>query len=92
MKNNVTMPVLSINRHRLTTDGVGVTTLVAAYGCPLSCKYCINERILNPDSLKSCVHMTPQQLYDRLKIDDLYFIATGGGVTFGGGESLLHAD
>ena len=25
------------------------------------------------------------------KPDDLYFRATGGGVTFGGGESLLHA-
>jgi len=27
-----------------------------------------------------------------LKIDDLYFRATGGGVTFGGGEPLLYAD
>ena len=28
----------------------------------------------------------------ELKIDNLYFIATNGGITFGGGESLLHAD
>ncbi len=92
MKNNITMPVVSLNRHRLKTDGVGVTTLVASYGCPLACKYCINKRVLDPSILSKCVNMTPEQLYDKLKIDDLYFIATGGGVTFGGGESLLYAD
>ena len=92
MKNNITMPVVSLNRHRLKTDGVGVTTLVASYGCPLTCKYCINKRTWDPAMLSKCVHMTPEQLYDKLKIDDLYFIATGGGITFGGGESLLHAE
>ena len=92
MKNNITMPVVSLNRHRLKTDGVGVTTLVASYGCPLTCKYCINKRTWDPAMLPKCVQMTPEQLYDKLKIDDLYFIATGGGITFGGGESLLHSD
>lgn len=92
MKNNITMPVVSLNRHRLKTDGVGVTTLVASFGCPLTCKYCINKRTWDPVILPKCVHMTPEELYDKLKIDDLYFIATGGGITFGGGESLLHAD
>ncbi|MBQ3516689.1 MAG: radical SAM protein [Lachnospiraceae bacterium] len=92
MKNNITMPVVSLNRHRLKTDGVGVTTLVASFGCPLTCKYCINKRTWDPAMLPKCVQMTPEQLYDKLKIDDLYFIATGGGITFGGGESLLHAD
>ncbi len=92
MKSNITMPVVSLNRHRLKTDGVGVTTLVASFGCPLTCKYCINKRTWDPSMLSKCVQMTPEQLYDKLKIDDLYFIATGGGITFGGGESLLHAD
>ena len=92
MKNNITMPVVSINRHRLKTNGVGVTTLVASFGCPLTCKYCINKRTWDPAMLPKCVQMTPEQLYDKLKIDDLYFIATGGGITFGGGESLLHSD
>ena len=36
--------------------------------------------------------MTPEELYDKLKIDELYFLATGGGVTFGGGEPLLQAE
>ena len=92
MKNKITLPVVSINRHRLKTDGVGVTTLVASYGCPLKCKYCINKRVLDPAILSKCVQMTPEQLYEKVKIDDLYFIATGGGITFGGGESLLYAD
>lgn len=88
---SVTLPVFSIERHRLVTDGQGVTTLVGAYGCPLQCRYCINPHAWNPATLDKCVHMTPQQLYDRVKTDALYFLATGGGVTFGGGESLLHA-
>lgn len=36
--------------------------------------------------------MTPEALYERVKVDELYFLATGGGVTFGGGEPLLYAD
>jgi len=72
----------------MTVDGEGITTLIAGAGCPLSCKYCINKEILRhmPEMV------TPEELYYRLKIDDLSFQATGGGVTFGGGESLLHSD
>ncbi|MDE6516902.1 MAG: radical SAM protein [Acetatifactor sp.] len=88
---SVTLPVFSIERHRLVTDGQGVTTLVGAYGCPLQCRYCINPHAWKPSTLDKCVHLTPEQLYDKVKIDNLYFLATGGGVTFGGGESLLHA-
>ena len=86
------LPVFAIERHRLTTDGDGVITLVGAYGCPLRCKYCLNPHAWNPETLGKCKLLTAEELYDRVKIDDLYFKATGGGVTFGGGESLLHAD
>ena len=34
-------------------------------------------------------NVTPEELYRTVKQDDLYFRATGGGVTFGGGEPLL---
>lgn len=37
-------------------------------------------------------HVSAEELYASLKIDNLYFQATGGGVCFGGGEPLLHAD
>ena len=86
------MPVFAIERHRLLTDGIGVTTLVGAYGCPLRCKYCINPHAWNPDTLNKTPLLTPSALYDKVKIDELYFLSTGGGVTFGGGESLLHAN
>lgn len=87
-----TLPVFAIKRHRMTTDGTGVSTLVGAYGCPLQCRHCLNPHAWNPETLEKCTHMSPETLYNKVKIDALYFLATKGGVTFGGGESLLHAD
>ena len=80
-------PLLVIDRLRMETDGDGVTTLVAGAGCPLSCRYCLNKDVLT----RGAEQVSARELFERLKIDDLYFRATGGGVTFGGGESLLHA-
>lgn len=85
-----TAPIITIARHRLQTDGQGVTSLVIFHGCPLRCKYCINPYSFAPDT--RFTEMTPAELYDKVKIDELYFLATNGGVTFGGGEPLLHAD
>ena len=84
-----TFPLLSIARLRMTIDGAGVTTLAAGAGCPLHCRWCINQKLLRKASAEP---VTASELIDRVKIDDLYFRATGGGVTFGGGESLLHAE
>ena len=44
------------------------------------------------DSSQGLPRYTPQQLYDKVSVDNLYFIATGGGVCFGGGEPLLRVD
>ena len=81
-------PLLAVERLRMGTDGQGVTTLVASQGCPLRCRWCINERLLREAPAEM---LTAAELLERVKIDDLYFRATGGGITFGGGESLLHA-
>lgn len=81
-------PVITCARLRMQTDGKGVTTLVCFHGCPLRCKWCINPFSFAPDTRRE--NMTAQMLYDRVKIDELYFLATGGGVTFGGGEPLLY--
>ena len=35
---------------------------------------------------------TPESLYEEVKIDQLYFLATHGGITFGGGEPLLQKE
>ena len=85
----VKAPIIGINRHRLTTDGEGVTTLVAFHGCPLHCKYCLNPHCFSPDGVLRTI--TPSELYSEVEIDDLYFMATGGGICFGGGEPLLHS-
>lgn len=82
--------IIGISRHRLSTDGDGVTTLVAFHGCPLRCRYCLNPQSLdNGDRFRE---YSPEELYAETRIDELYFIATNGGVTFGGGEPCLHAD
>ena len=81
-------PIVTCARLRMQTDGKGVTTLVCFHGCPLRCRYCINPFSFAEDTKREL--LTPQQLYDRVKIDALYFLATGGGVTFGGGEPLLY--
>lgn len=82
------MRVQAINRHRFTVDGKGITTLVGLYGCPLRCRYCINKDILSTARYRE---MSPGELAEELMIDYCYFLATGGGVTLGGGESLLYA-
>ena len=81
-------PLLRLSRLRMGTDGTGITTLAAGAGCPLRCRWCINGRLLREAAPES---VTAEELLSRVERDDLYFRATGGGVTFGGGEALLHA-
>ena len=90
MQSEITAPFIAINRHRLSTDGEGVTTLVGFHGCPLHCQYCLNAQCLQADGV--WCRLTPGELYSEVEIDDLYFVATGGGICFGGGEPLLRSD
>ena len=90
MQSEITAPFIAINRHRLTTDGEGVTTLVGFHGCPLHCEYCLNAQCLQADGV--WCRLTPGELYSEVEIDDLYFVATGGGICFGGGEPLLRSE
>ena len=83
-------PVFGISRHRIATDGEGVTTLVAFHRCTLHCHYCLNPQSLDPTT--PCQVLTPEALLDATLIDNLYFLATGGGITFGGGEPALRHD
>ena len=84
-----TAKIFGISRHRLTTDGEGVTTLVAFNGCPLRCRYCLNKTSWEMNNGRD---YTPESLFEEVKIDQLYFLATHGGVTFGGGEPLLQVE
>lgn len=84
------VPLIGICRHRLTTDGTGVTTLVAFHGCPLNCRYCLNSQCLRPDGVWQ--RLSVEEILQQVIIDNLYFQATGGGICFGGGEPLLRSD
>ncbi len=82
--------IAAVARHRIAVDGDGVNTLVVFMMCPLRCKYCLNPQTL--DAGLPHRTLTPDELYEETRKDELYFLATGGGVTFGGGEPLLRPD
>lgn len=82
------IPVIGITRLRMDTDGPGVRTLIGTYGCPLRCRYCLNPHSWQEN--RRVPAYTPEELYKKAAIDSLYFQATGGGITIGGGEPLMH--
>ena len=86
--------IMSISRLRMGTDGKGVSTLVAFFDCPLKCKYCINEGCHKTKQQLEIVKypkFAPDEVIDILKKDDIYYLMSGGGMVFGGGEPLLHS-
>ncbi|MBO5646425.1 MAG: radical SAM protein [Clostridia bacterium] len=88
MGNETTIPLISIHRLRMSTDGTGIRTLIGTYGCPLRCQYCLNPHCRQPDFQPAL--RTAEQILQEIKVDNLYFQATNGGITIGGGEPLLH--
>lgn len=80
--------ILGFDRHRIGVDGEGVTTLVALRECPLKCRYCINDECHSVPERP--LYYNASQLVERCRIDNLYFLATNGGICVGGGEPLLH--
>ena len=86
--------ILSISRLRMGTDGNGIATLVVFFDCPLYCEYCINDfchKSQKPFVGVQHAAFTPQELIEILKQDDIYYLMSGGGVVFGGGEPLLQS-
>lgn len=84
-----TANVMTVERHRMGTDGPGIRTLVGFAGCPLRCRYCLNS--FTWDGSAAGRHYSVRELLETVSVDSVYFQATGGGITFGGGEPLLHA-
>lgn len=80
--------IYNISRLRTFSDGDGVSTLVGSRGCTLRCAYCINPGTWNTEDKNL---MAVDELYEKVKRDNLYFLATNGGVVFGGGEPLIHS-
>ncbi len=68
-------------------DGPGIRCVVFFNGCKLRCKYCHNPEMWK----KKENNYTPQQIFDKVMRSKPYF-KENGGVTFSGGEPLLHSD
>ena len=85
------LPVMNISKLRINTDGLGIRTVVFSAECPLNCKYCINNECHGFPKEK-ITYLTTDDIYNELQAHRIYFWASGGGVTFGGGEPLLYED
>lgn len=70
-----------------TVDGPGIRTVVFFNNCHLRCIYCHNPEMW----CKSKDNITVDELVEKILKNKDYF-AESGGVTFSGGEPLLHAD
>jgi pyruvate formate lyase activating enzyme len=71
-----------------TLDGPGIRTVIFLQGCHLRCKYCHNPDTWDIKSA-SAKEYTPEQLMEIIIRSKPYFKASGGGITFSGGEPLL---
>lgn len=83
-------PLIGIGRLRMGTDGKGIRTLIAFHDCELDCKYCINPQCKSLHTGNKIKYMSAKDIVDTIKKDELYYLATNGGITIGGGEPLLH--
>lgn len=78
-------------------DGPGIRTTVFLRGCPLNCWWCHNpESFREFDETKGCTPAKIKlysgvELFEELYKDLPFYEESGGGVTFSGGEPLLHS-
>ena len=70
-----------------TVDGPGIRTVVFFNGCNLRCIYCHNPETW----VKGEDNTSVEELYNKIDRNKEYF-GNNGGVTFSGGEPLLHID
>ena len=68
-----------------TKDGPGIRTVIFFNGCKLRCLFCHNPETW----LKKDDNITVEELYNKIIRFKPYYNKTGG-VTFSGGEPLLH--
>ena len=84
-QSNIKASIDSIETFGLV-DGPGIRTVVFFNGCKLRCKYCHNPEMWT----KKEDNYTPEELVEKIKRCKPYF-QDKGGVTFSGGEPLLHS-
>lgn len=84
----MSLPVFDIIRGSFL-DGPGIRTVVFLQGCPLRCVWCHNPESQDLHHFAEQSY-TDEDLFDLLCRDLSYYHLSGGGVTFSGGEPLLH--
>lgn len=88
-KNNFTIGNIHSIESMGGADGPGLRCVVFMQGCHLRCAYCHNPDAWSTNenhAVRSC------DLMEKILKLKSYFDATGGGVTFSGGEPLLQPD
>lgn len=71
-----------------TLDGPGIRTVIFMQGCALRCQYCHNPDTWDCQAA-SAQELTAEEIMKIINRGRPYFEASGGGVTFSGGEPLL---
>lgn len=71
-----------------TLDGPGIRIVVFLQGCHLRCVYCQNPDTWDPHSARATLYSSAD-LMARIRRGVHYYQASGGGLTFSGGEPLL---
>ena len=61
--------ISGISRHRLATDGEGVTTLVGFHGCPLCCGYFLNPHTQKNVNLQAITKRRPTSAISKRLIN-----------------------
>lgn len=70
-----------------TKDGPGIRTVIFFNGCKLRCLFCHNPETWTMKEKNTTV----EEIYNKI-INYKDYYGTEGGVTFSGGEPLLHSD
>jgi len=86
----MSLPVFDIVRGSMF-DGPGIRSVVFMQGCPLHCVWCHNpESQVQGTQNPNAREYTPDELCEILLRDKSYYDVSNGGVTFSGGEPLIH--
>ena len=93
------MPNLFEIERFATHDGPGIRTVVFLKGCPLHCPWCANPESQSPEpqqmrkggELVWVGHPVDiDEIMSVLERDADYYANSGGGITFSGGECMMH--
>jgi pyruvate formate lyase activating enzyme len=85
----MSLPVFDVVRGSFL-DGEGIRTVVFLQGCPLKCLWCHNPESQSRSPLRKVRYCTTGELHELILRDKSFYQVSHGGVTFSGGEPLLH--